>query len=360
MPHERTYLERLDSTFLHAHKNAFEDFWNWQLTNSIPLEYEFDAFGFPVQVQTNDTRVLDAARLSAARYAKCIPVPDAPPVRARIIMAPHSDAAPPLPSDFASQLRTFAVGDYLFQALTPWVQWFTDLDRRAMFAFIDNTLAESPRLVSRYLLDRAFNNIALRSGLGQLHATSLLRGKRAFVLIAPHGTGKSTTAFHLLNAGYKLMGDGILFIRPRSDRELEYRDLELIAYPVGEAKLTREMQAIFPQWRGEGEEVTVHKVNKHIVNLRTLAPDYMVESSVFPREIVVCLTVRDGNGSTRFEPLEAATTLELVLPDSVYVDQPESMLASLESVRRLLERAKCYRLTLGSDPAEIVRVIENL
>ena len=123
---------------------------------------------------------------------------------------------------------------------------------------------------------------------------------------------------------------------------------ELMGYPVGEAKLTPEMQSLFPEWRGEGDEVTVHNVLKHIVNLRALAPDKLIERAVFPERIVICLAERNGGTHTAPGRLSAEAAMERMLPDTIFRDEVPAMARSLESagghvtlgapVRRILVR----------------------
>lgn len=349
----------MDETFLRAHASDFDNFWNRRLTDP---EYEFGypGYGYEVLVETNSRAVLEAAQFSAGRYCHSNALADHPVIKVSVIVVPSLPGTP-VPEDLPAILQTIGLGDTLLQAATPWVQWFADLKARRAYAVISPALAAQPRLVSRYLLDRAVNNILLREGVGQLHSTTLVRDDCAILFIAPHGTGKSTTAFHLLNVGYRLLGDGLVFVREtRSHREDKTGELELMGYPVGEAKLTTAARSLFPEWRGEGDEVSVHNVIKHIVNLRALAPHKMVEHSIFPARVILCLAERSGQPLTLAEPLDAETALARVLPNTLQLDEPEPMLRSLNVLRRLVESASCYRLTLGADRDQLVETIENL
>jgi hypothetical protein len=349
----------MDETFLGAHASDFENFWNRQPDDSVH-ELRYPGYGYEIHLETNSRAVVDAAHLAAGRYCRSNGLDDRPGIELQVMIVPSLPDTP-VPADLPAILQTIGVGDTMFQAATPWVQWVTDLNARRSYAVISPALAAQPRLVSRYLLDRAVNNILLREGVGQLHSTTLVRDDCALLFIAPHGTGKSTTAFHLLNAGYRLMGDGLLFVRePRSHAGTSAGEFELMGYPVGEAKLTTAAQPLFPEWRGEGDEVSVHKVVKHIVNLRTLAPHKMIENAVFPKRVILCLAERNGQPLTLAERLDPKTALARVLPDTIQLDQPEAMLRSLNVLRRLIEYASCYRLTLGADRDQLVETIGSL
>ncbi|MBI3764563.1 MAG: hypothetical protein HY260_22210 [Chloroflexi bacterium] len=317
------------------------------------MDFAYTAFGYAVRLTANDRRVLDAGRLSAPRFGATQPLPDNLAIELTLIVVPTLPDAP-VPSDLASGIQTFGVGDVLWQAAPPWLHAMANIRERRACAALSPALAAEPRLVSRYILDRFVNNMALREGLGQLHATCVVKGDCALLLIAPHGTGKSTTAFHLLNTGYQLMADSLVYVRRRGDV------LELMGYPTGEGRLTAEMEARFPHLRGQAAEITVHGVRKNVVDLREVVPDKITESSLRPGRVVLCLVERDGAGQTRAERLSADDTLRRLLPDTLYLDDLTAMAASLECVRRLVERAQCWRLTLGADPVELVRAIEGL
>lgn len=345
-------MKPVDERFVTTQAAAFEDFWN-RRSDAPHLTSTYPAYGYQVRLETNDSQVLEAARLSAPRYCLTAALDASPQIRLKIYVVPSWEAVP-VPPDLPASIQTFGAGDHLFQAATPWLQWTTDLVTRTSYGLISRSLAAEPRLVSRFLLDRATLNVLLNEGVGQLHATSLVHDEQVLLFIAAHGTGKSTTAFHLLNVGYKLMGDSLLFVRAHPDR------FELMGYPAGEGKLTPEMHSVFPEWSGGGDEVTVHNVHKTIVDLKALAPNKIVDHSIFPNRILVCLAKRSGDAVTRAIPLDPEAALKELLPDTVYWDAPVNMARSLDVIRRLVERADCFQLTLGKDPKELVNIIVNL
>lgn len=343
----------IDKAFLQAHQDAFPDFWNRRTADSF-FELRFPGYGYDIHFQTNHRAVLDAANLSAGRYSHAKPLDGAPVIEIRVVVV---DTLPdtPLPENLPEMLQTVAVGDVLFQAATPWIQWVTDVKARTCTMLITRALANEPWQLSRSIIDRATLNILVREAVGQLHATTLVRDDCALLFIAPHGTGKSTTAFHLLDAGFRLVGDGLAFVRAAGSDQFE-----LMGYPAGEAKLTNEAKPLFPEWHGDGVEVTAHNVLKHVVNLRKLAPDKMTEDSVIPKRILLCLAERNGKPFTTAEPLDAETALVRLLPDTIFWDETVPMADSLNLVKRLIEHSACYRLTLGADRQQLVETVVNL
>lgn len=347
----------IDPSFLNQHAHAFPDFWNRRVGESSH-ELNLAAYGYAVRFQTNSEAALEAAKISAGRYSRAQPLPGEPVIHIRALVVPAFPTAP-VPPDLPALLQTVGVGNVLYQAATPWIQWVTDLQARTCTMMISPALAHEPWQLSRSIIDRAVLNILLGQGVGQLHATTLVRGDTALLFIAPHGTGKSTTAFHLLNAGFRLMGDGLAFVRPTVSGNGISR-FELMGYPVGEAKLTTEAKSLFPEWEGDGIEVTAHNIRKHIVNLRTLAPDKMTAEAIIPNRVILCLAERNGQPVTTAETLDADAAFLRVLPDTIFWDEPHAMEQSLENVKQLIQRASCYRLTLGADPQQLIEAITRL
>jgi hypothetical protein len=349
----------VDDGFLRANASVFEDFWNRRTGDSF-FEFRAPGYGYEIHWVTNHRAVLDAAHISAGRYCPATPLPGAPRIKFRVLVVPTLPDTP-VPADLSARLQTIGVGDALYQAATPWIQWVTDVKARTSTILLSPSLAQERWQLSRSILDRATLNILVREGVAQLHATTLVRNDSALLFIAPHGTGKSTTAFHLLNAGFRLMGDGLVFARERAPNGASRpQDFELMGYPVGEAKLTQEAKPLFPEWEGDGLEVTAHNVVKHIVNLRKLAPQKMFGDSILPQRIVLCLAARNGQAFTTAEPLAPDETLRRVLPDTIFWDEPEAMKASLGVLERLIRHATCYRLTLGTDRRQLTEAIAAL
>ena len=74
----------LDETWLNAHASAFEDFWHRRVPPDTH-ELTYPAFGYQVHLRANDPAVLNAARVSAARYCLAQPLPNAPTIQINAI-----------------------------------------------------------------------------------------------------------------------------------------------------------------------------------------------------------------------------------------------------------------------------------
>ncbi len=136
--------------------------------------------------------------------------------------------------------------------------------------------------------------------------------------------------------------------------------MELFGYPAGEVKLRFDMLDEFPQVRAVGEAMLVREDRKMIYDLRREMPERVVEESVRPREIVLCLLERTAGRETIAEPIDRRTALLGLWPEASHLDDMGVMAGNLRSIEALLERARCYRLMLGSDAPGIVRVVDAL
>jgi hypothetical protein len=219
---------------------------------------------------------------------------------------------------------------------------------------VSPSLARSPRFLSRYVCDTFVLNMMMRTGLGLLHASCLWREGRALLLSAPHNTGKSTTALRLALHGYRLLSDGMTYVR------VHERGLELLGYPVGEAKLRLDMIDAFPELGGHGEPTLVREDTKMVFDLRRALPQRVVERSVWPEEIVLCQLRRTEGRATHLAPLARDEALRALWPESSFVDDEEVMRTNLRAIRALLARARCYRMALGSDEAGILQAVDGL
>jgi hypothetical protein len=293
--------------------------------------------------------------------------------------------AAPVTPDWPQRLRYQAIGDWMMIDGTPWVTAVVDVEAKQGAAWIAPALATAPTYLSRYVLDTMTLNTLIHTGVGQLHASALYRDGRAVLLSAPHNTGKSTTAFRLVRYGYRLLADGMTYIRvippgaaaksPSKGRDRPERieaslccgryptappAVELLGYPVGEVKLRMDVLDAFPELRGAGRAVLVREDAKMIFNLREAMPDRVLESSVMPKAIVLCLLARHDAARTEVEPISAEIALTGLWPDAAHYDDRQVLAGNLASLRTLLAHARCYRLTIGRDPGQIIQTIEQL
>jgi hypothetical protein len=281
---------------------------------------------------TNHPVLLEGARISAGRYSQSAIKPEGEPVRLTFLLDRQREA-PPVPANWPAHLRYLASGPWLSIDAGAWGNGFAHLERREGLAFLSEALASQHYLYSRYLADSFLLNILMRSGLGQMHASCVYQQGKALLLSAPHNSGKSTTAFRLARRGYRLLSDGMTYIRPTSGR------LELLGYPTGEVKLRLDMVGEFPDLQGVSEERLVREDKKIVVNLMKTAPEQVLKESVFPNEIVLCLVERAEGEDTLTERIDFETARLALFPEIAHYDATQVVRSNLSVVETLLHQA---------------------
>jgi hypothetical protein len=343
--------EMLD-TFLSTNLSRLEDFWRRQeAAPKHSLHYE--AFGHPVEFHTNDRRLLEAAEISARRFSRSNPLRADESIRLTVVLDSRLPEAT-VPQDWPARLRYMGVEDWLAINAEPWVNAYANLTRREGVAFLSGSLARHPHLYSRFICDSFVLNILMRSRLGQLHASCVYLDGKAILFSAPHNSGKSTTAFRMVLAGYQLLSDGMTYARQGKG------GIELMGYPAGEIKLRMDMAAEFPQFRGNGRPVVVREDTKLVYNLREIMPDRVLNESVRPEEIVIVLVEKTGQRESHAVPVDRQTALEALFPESVHLDALEVISSDLAVLQAILEKSRCYRLYLGADEAGLLEAVRSL
>jgi hypothetical protein len=340
----------LTDPFIRAQLGKLDDFWRRRMATQTS-DVQFHAFGHPVHFAANDPRLLTAGRLSAARYSRSDSVE--PTVEFRVAVDSKLGDEP-VPADWPPRLRCTALGRWLMVNCDPWVNACADLDSWSAAALVSPSLADEPHYLSRYVCDRFLLNLVMGEGLGRLHAACVWRDGTAILLSGPGGSGKSATALRLALAGYRAVSDGMIHVRVGTGRP------ELLAYPVGEAKLCQDTLEWFPELSGGVGATLGGEQAKVVLDLRKVGSIEVAEGSVRPDAVVVAHLVRTGNRRTSATRIGAQEMLERVWPESSFVEDERVMGGNLAALRRLLAAARCYVLELGSDPAALLAAVETL
>ncbi len=334
---------------IEAHSAHIEDAWHRRDTVSAH-ECVLNILGYPFEVRSNSADVLTLARLSERRFSACALRADAH--AAAIELHVLEDAKPVVPTQLENQFSLVARGGHGLIQLGAWGSIYADWSGRRAFGVIARALLAHPTIASRHALDTFMLVQLLREPLGMLHASGLVKDGRVILLVGPHGAGKSTTALHLLRAGWRLISDTLIFARGTNE------DIELLGYAVGELKLTAEGRALFPELPSATADVSMDGRRKPIYDLRALMPAAVEPAAVVPRSIALCLVQRSADARTRLTPLDAESTLQQIVTSTSYLDEPHVMAQNLAAIDGLLQRARNYTLELGRDPQEIVTMLE--
>lgn len=330
-----------------------EDFWSRQA--NIPTDsFEFAPCGIPTRITANQPDILAAAKLSAGRFSLATTTSitnNHIPITFQLVVGRHIE--PPLPEDWPEQLRYAGVGEWITVSAGGWGHAFANLQTRTAVAFLSPTLAAATRLVSRYIIDHYLLNFILTEW-AMLHASCVLdpAGQRLILMIAPHNTGKSTTALHLLRAGYIFLADGMALLRREGEQWVAG------GYPIGEVKLRDDVLALFPDYKGE--TVRVREQRKTVVNLRAAHPDRLAEKLLVFSRIQLCYMEQSSSARTEITPMSMDEAAIFLAANTVYWDEPERLQHNTALLQALLHTAELYRLRIGSDEQGIVATLTGL
>jgi hypothetical protein len=334
------------------HAAGLEDFWG-RRDNQLDHARDFRVFGHSVRLASNHAGVLAAADFSRPLYSTAPPV-DAPPLLIQWVVRPAPQPLAPLPDNLFSYIQYTGQGDWLALQLGAWGHCQVDLAAGRALAVLSPELAAQPEVVSRCLLNTVLNNLLTARGLSMLHATSLAQGDRALLLIAPHGTGKSTTALRLALSGLPLMSDSQVYITPRP------AGLLLTGFPVGRVKLRRDMLADFPELHPLLVPEEVRGETKYTLDLRRLNRGLVQDSAVVPTRVELCLLTRHAGPATTLHPATRAQVLDVAMLNSLHYDRAEAWRPNVAAIERLVDLAHCHHLAVGTDPLSLLDTVHAL
>ncbi|MFQ5613628.1 MAG: hypothetical protein ACE5H9_16000 [Anaerolineae bacterium] len=328
-----------------------EDFWS-RRANAQTVAFDFAPFGSPTHITANEPAVLAAARLSAGRFSRATQ-PDGRAMRIQVVVG-QGPAQPP-PDDLPERLVYAGLDEWITLSAGEWGHSFGNLRTRTAVIFLSPGLAARTRLVSRYFIDHYLLNFILTEW-AMLHASCVLDpgGQRLIALIAPHNTGKSTTALHLLRAGYTFLADGMALLR-QDDRNQRFL---VGGYPIGEVKLRDDVLALWPDY--EGQAVNVREQRKTVVNLRACHPDQLARRLLSPSSIQLCFVERRETAGTQIAPLSPAEARPMLAANTVFWDEAPRLEHNTATLQALLQSARLHRLSIGTGAGGIVAAIDAL
>ena len=334
------------------HAAQLEDFWG-RRENQLTVTRDLLVFGHPVRLASNQAGALAAADFSLPLYSITPPV-EAPPLLIQFVVRPAPLPLDPLPDNLFSHIQYAGQGDWLALQLGAWGHCQVDLAAGRALAVLSPELAAQPEVVSRCLLNTLLNNLLTARGLSMLHATSLAQGDRVLLLIAPHGTGKSTSALRLALAGYPLMSDSQVYISTGP------RGLLLTGFPVGRVKLRRDMLPDFPDLRALLTPEEVRGETKFTLELRRLDPALVRDTAVAPASAELCLLTRHAGAASSLRPATRAEVLDVAMLNSLHYDRAEAWRANVAGIEQLVDLARCHHLAVGTDAHSLLETVGGL
>jgi hypothetical protein len=329
-----------------------EDFWFRR--QAVPCcQRDFRIMGRAVQLMSNEEEVLTAVDHTIPHYSTVTPLNHSPWM-IQIVVQPAPHAPGTAPDDLMQRIVYTGDDQWLLLHLSHWGQAHIDLAAGRATAVLTPELARRPDLVSQCLLHTILLNFLIASGWGMLHASCLVQAERVLLMLAPHNTGKSTTALRLALSGYALLTDSMVFVNSEMGR------LQLLGYPVGRIKLRQDAVAQFLRLRPYSTQEVVRQETKYSLDLRSVAEASVVETAVSPTQITLCLLTRHDRPETTIRSAELSAVWEAVMLNSLYYDTQAVWESNLIQLERVVAQADAYHLTIGTDEVELLSAINSL
>jgi hypothetical protein len=360
--HKAQYYILILNELYDQYESQLEDFWG-RRDNRLRYRRTFSVFGCPVELASNDERVLAAASYSAPLYSTAPPrtVSSGNPVgyQVRFVVRPPAkdvrilDPGPP-PEHSAEHIQYTGEGSWINLHFGSWGNVFADLQTGIATGVITPQLAARPDLISRGLLNTLLNNYLTARGFAMLHATGLVRNGRVLLLMAPHNSGKSTTALRLTLSGqFQLLSDSQIYVTTTES------GLQLTGFPVGRGKLRRDMLPHFAQLAPLLTPEQVRDETKYVLDLHQLDSTLVYDEAICPTHIDLCLLKRNGQPKTTLHEATLEETWDAIMLNSLHYDNPNVWAENLSQIEPLVKRARLYHLEIGTEGEGIVeRILE--
>jgi len=346
-------FEETDLIALYSkYKSEMDDPWRRRINLKL-FSDQVDIFGCPVILNTNLKIILEALHLSNALFSNAPRFIDHPFVIEIICNEPPDDPGP-IPENLFD-LITYTGGEsWLNFQFAAWGNCFIDLETKHAKAVICESFARRRDLISRCMLNTIITNFFIASGFGMLHTSCLVKNDQALLLMAPHGSGKSTAALNLLHAGYSLLTDSMVFIN-----QLEGR-VFLNGFPTGRIKLRRDMLPYFPHLEQYIDQEFVRGEVKYVVNLWEYEPTLVLDQAICPSTIHLCLLKLNSHTGSYLERIDEETSIKAIMENSLYFDKEEIWIKNLTQIKNGLSAASTHQLNVGLDENHLVQVVNQL
>jgi hypothetical protein len=194
----------------------------------------------------------------------------------------------------------------------------------------------------------------LRShGLYALHGNALEHPGGGVLIAAPSGSGKTTLTLTLMAAGWRCVGDDVLFAEVNADG--------VIVHPLRRGiSCTRETLAYFPALP-VAEDAPILARDKRLLVLA--GPEEAMPAPTSRPRVLLLPQIVDQPSSS-IHPLPGGAALFVLLQQTVGMLLDESLAPlHLQTLTRLVSQTRAYRLHLGRDglenPGAVVTLVER-
>lgn len=230
-----------------------------------PLRKVYFPLGFPMEVETNDARVLAHAAACFGIFREgAPPTPPTPTMHFRAVCDPDAAAGPPWP---AHSYR--ASGDLFTVVGGPANFLVCDLQRREATGFYSPAMLDDRDCFSTDFLEPFPYMTIQRHWATPVHAACVVRNGHGICLAGNSMSGKSTLAYFCAKSGYALLSDNSIWLRNARENRHLLGNPSRLHLRVPARDLFPELGALPVSRHGNGEEFLA-------VPTETMLPGHLV------------------------------------------------------------------------------------
>ncbi|MBS0168740.1 MAG: hypothetical protein JSR62_00180 [Nitrospira sp.] len=196
----------------------------------------------------------------------------------------------------------------------------------------------------------AMTELLKRRGMFTFHATALEYQGNGVLIPGFSGRGKTTSFLSLLRSGYRYLSDDHPFFRVTNS------GVELLSYPL-KINVTDQTISFFPELQQAPSSVLRAGSPKRSFYAEDLYPQSIGQSCA--PTLILFPAVMDAPYSC-LEPLSKKVALEMILPHSLLVYEPEVAREEFKALTRLIQQTDCYRLHFGRDVVDLPWLVTPL
>lgn len=196
----------------------------------------------------------------------------------------------------------------------------------------------------------AMTELLKRRGVFTFHATALEYQGSGVLIPGFSGRGKTTSFLSLLRSGYRYLSDDHPFFRVTES------GVELLPYPL-KINVTDQTISFFHELRNAPPSVMRAGIPKRYFYAEDLYPNPLGQPCT--PAIILFPSVVDAPYSC-LEPLSKKLALEMILPHSLLVYEPDVAREEFKALARLIQQTDCYRLHFGRDVVDLPWLVTPL
>jgi len=177
----------------------------------FPLEARLYPLGYPLEIATNDPRVVEGARESWGLFP---PEFDVRPLRMHVAVAPRAGAASLRPPVFRAQRHLLSIVASAENFAV------CDLDAGFSYCWLAEEAASGMAWMRYHFLEAIVYVSLTHAYFTPIHAACLARNGKGVLLCAPSGTGKTVLSYTCARAGWTFISDDVSFLVRGSERRM--------------------------------------------------------------------------------------------------------------------------------------------